>query len=144
VVAARSGGQCTVMSGDPLRLSSGVRGRHRPSRGQHRLELTRQSGPRHDIAPTGRGRVPRRLELVFRSVVSVDAPGTERDLSYAWDLAGRRSAVTHPDGAVVRSTYDPLGRLATVAHPTLGTTTYAWDSDGRLRSEDLPGVSVLI
>lgn len=73
------------------------------------------------------------------NVVSVDAPGTERDLSYAWDLAGRRSAVTHPDGAVVRSTYDPLGRLATVAHPTLGTTTYAWDPDGRLRSEDLPG-----
>jgi RHS repeat-associated protein len=114
--------------------------RQRWAHGNETLERTRAWDPAGRLASVGGpdGTTSYTYDLAG-NLVSVDAPGAERDLAYTWDLAGRRSSVTHPDGAVVASTYDPLGRLATVSHPTLGTTTYAWGPDGRLLGEDLPG-----
>lgn len=75
------------------------------------------------------------------NAVVVDAPGSADDVSYAYDLAGRRRSLTHADGTTVAAAYDAHGRLASVDVPGLGTTTYAYDADGRLVVEDLPGAA---
>jgi hypothetical protein len=71
-------------------------------------------------------------------LVSVDAPGVDRDLAYSSALAVRRSSVTHSHQAVVASTYDRLGPPGHGVPPTLGNTTYAGAADGRLLAQDLP------
>lgn len=71
----------------------------------------------------------------------VDAPGSADDVSYAYDLTGRRRSLTHADGTTVALGYDAHGRLASADVPGLGTTTYAYDADGRLVVEDLPGTA---
>ena len=44
-------------------------------------------------------------------------------ISYQWNLAGERTALTYPDGALVAETHDANGRLIVVAHPVSGSTS---------------------
>jgi len=61
---------------------------------------------------------------------TISAPGGS--LGYSYDAAGRRTAVTYPDGSTVISGYDPAGRLASLTD-TSGTITYTHDDDGRVQ-----------
>ena len=62
--------------------------------------------------------------------VSETATGAVGSRSFAYDLAGRVSSVSHPAGAVT-VTYDDRGLPLTVGGGA-GTTTYAWDDNGRI------------
>lgn len=63
--------------------------------------------------------------------------GDGRRTATAWDLAGRRTSTTYPDGSTAVQSYDAAGRLATVDHPVTGQTSHVWDRDGRLLNEQL-------
>lgn len=82
--------------------------------------------------------------------------GTSRTLTYQYDLAGRRTRVTHPDGnyftydyddaskitaikengstALATFTYDTPGRLQQLARPNGTATNYTYDPISRLAS----------
>lgn len=55
-----------------------------------------------------------------------------RTLDYAYDAAGRRTRVTHPDGFYAEYSYNPAGELTAVTDST-GTTlaSYSYDALGR-------------
>lgn len=60
-----------------------------------------------------------------------------RTLEYAYDAAGRRTRVTHPDGFYAEYSYNPAGELTTVSDST-GTTlaSYTYDALGRRNGID--------
>jgi RHS repeat-associated protein len=94
----------------------------------------------------------------------IDMGGMARALRYAWDAAGNRTRITHPDGAHFDSRYDGLNRLigmkengdsdivSQVYHPTgeryltgraYATLGWLYDGVGRLsyRINDMPGTA---
>ena len=86
-----------------------------------------------------------------------DGTGTTR---YGYDVAGRMTAITEPDGGVFALRYDPAGQRIALDYPDglqlsydynsngrltrlhdsrAGDAVYAVDPDGRLLTEQLPG-----
>ena len=53
-------------------------------------------------------------------------------MSWTYDVAGRRSSMTDPDGRTTDYTYDEVGRLVAVDHPLLGRAYLERDESGRL------------
>ncbi len=45
---------------------------------------------------------------------------------YAYDVAGRTTTITNPDGGTVATTYDPAGNILSRTDPLSHTTTYAY------------------
>lgn len=64
-------------------------------------------------------------------------PGTEPDVTYAYDLLGRTTSASQT-GNALSFTYDALSRNLTQVGP-LGTITSTWDVAGRRTRLDLPG-----
>jgi len=64
-------------------------------------------------------------------------PGTEPDVTYAYDLIGRMTSASQT-GNALSWTYDALNRNLTQVSP-LGTITSTWDIGGRRTQLDLPG-----
>lgn len=59
------------------------------------------------------------------------APSATRTARYAYDAAGRVSALMYPDGRMVRFTYDPVGRLVRLSDPVTGSYGFEYDGSGR-------------
>ncbi len=100
-----------------------------------------------------------------RAVTDTATGGAPRTTGYAIDVMGRTTAITEPDGAVLRYTYDvagrrtgvqtippgasapssvtgygydALGRLAVVTDTVGGVTAYTYDSRSNLATHTLP------
>ncbi|KTE38037.1 hypothetical protein ATE62_11850 [Sphingopyxis sp. HIX] len=71
-----------------------------------------------------------------------DLPGTEPDITYAYDLLGR-SASTAQGSQTLSFTHDALGRNLTQVGPQ-GTVTYGYDAAGRRTSMIYPGSALTI
>jgi RHS repeat-associated protein len=71
----------------------------------------------------------RRGQMVSRSR---DDDGIEREIGWEYDAAGRRVAMTTPDGHCTRYSRDRAGRLTAVDHPLLGRVIFDHDASGRL------------
>jgi RHS repeat-associated protein len=67
-----------------------------------------------------------------RLVSETDALGNT--YSYAYDLTGRTTTLTNPDGGVVATTRDVHGSILSHTDPLGHTTTYAYDSNYNLTS----------
>lgn len=53
-------------------------------------------------------------------------------VSWDYDAAGRRVAMTAPDGRTTRYDHDPAGNLTAVEHPLFGRVVFDHDTSGRL------------
>jgi RHS repeat-associated protein len=71
-----------------------------------------------------------------------NAPGSEPDVTYSYDLLGRLTGVSQT-GHALTFTYDALGRNVTQAGPQ-GTVTSAWDQAGRRTRLTYPGGSFYV
>ena len=62
--------------------------------------------------------------------------GASRTLSYGYDVAGRRTGITHPDAVQFIYDFDPLGRLTSINRSTHQVDLLAWTygADGRVAS----------
>ena len=60
-----------------------------------------------------------------------DAPGTQPDIAYAYDLLDRVTSVTQTGGHTLTAEYDALSRLVKEQSGELGTVTYEYDAAGR-------------
>jgi RHS repeat-associated protein len=63
---------------------------------------------------------------------------TEGTTQYAWDFENRLTAVTLPDGGVVRFQYDPFGRRIKKSS-AVGTTIYLYDGANVIETLDTTG-----
>ncbi len=63
-----------------------------------------------------------------------------RAVSWEYDVDGRRSAMTTPDGTRTSYAWDAAGRLRAVEHPLLGRASFERDSAGRLVGATADGV----
>jgi len=73
---------------------------------------------------------------------SINLGGTTRTLQYQYDPAGRRTRLTHPDGAFFSTDYDGLGRPTWMTDPLGGGITLsAYDSMGAPVSLGRPGAA---
>jgi RHS repeat-associated protein len=63
---------------------------------------------------------------------------TSSVVRYAYDAAGRRTAILLTPGESIQRTYDPAGRLTAVSDWLGHTTTYAYDAAGRLLKTQFP------
>ena len=55
----------------------------------------------------------------------------ERTVAWAYDVDGRRTSMTTPDGSTTTYGRDPVGRVVSVAHPLLGRVDLDLDAVGR-------------
>jgi RHS repeat-associated protein len=67
-----------------------------------------------------------------------DAPGTQPDVSYGYDLLGRETSSSQ-SGNALTTAYDALSRVTSVASSVLGTVSYQYDAAGRRTRMDYPG-----
>lgn len=61
-----------------------------------------------------------------------------RTVSYSYDVPGRVTAVTYPNGEVVDRGYDLAGRWVSVSDWDDRTTTFAYDADGNVSGMSMP------
>lgn len=60
-----------------------------------------------------------------------DLPGSEYDVSYSYDLLGRMTAASRPDGHYANFAFDALGRNTSASTVVGGTVGYQYDLAGR-------------
>ncbi|HET8970953.1 MAG TPA: EndoU domain-containing protein [Candidatus Nanopelagicales bacterium] len=75
----------------------------------------------HELEWNGRGQLVRRSR-------------GDRAVTWSYDTAGRRTAMTTPDGHTTRYGWDAADRLTWVEHPLLGRAVFDRDATGRLVS----------
>lgn len=75
-------------------------------------------------------------------LVTKDLPGTEPDVTYAYDLMGRATGVTQSSHSVDLA-HNALGQVTSQTGP-LGTIGYTYDAAGRRLSMSYPGGSLTI
>jgi RHS repeat-associated protein len=75
-------------------------------------------------------------------LILVDAPGTDPDVSYAYDNFGRVTQASQT-GHALSYVYDGLGRLLSEAQP-LGTVAYQYDAAGRRTRMTYPGTGLYV
>jgi RHS repeat-associated protein len=71
-------------------------------------------------------------------ISSRDAPGTQPDLSYGYDLLGRVTSESQ-SGNTITIGYDALSRVGSESSSVLGTVSYSYDAVGRRQRMDYPG-----
>ncbi|GAA3619405.1 DUF6531 domain-containing protein [Microlunatus ginsengisoli] len=81
----------------------------------------------HELEWNGRGQLIRRAR-------------DGRELTWAYDAAGRRTSMTTPDGHTTRYGWDAADRLTWIDHPLLGRAVFDRDASGRLISATAGGI----
>jgi len=73
----------------------------------------------------------------------IDPPGTEKTVTFAYDLLGRMTDADQAAGASTDFAYDALGRLTSHSDAGFGTTSFQYDAAGRRSRMTWPGASAL-
>lgn len=84
----------------------------------------------------GTGTTTYTYDSLHRLIKSTNGAGAS--VAYDYDLAGRVTALTYPNGKTVSRTYDAAGRLSTVADWLGNTTSFDHDPDANLTTETYP------
>ena len=80
------------------------------------------------IADSANGTIARQYDARFNSLTQETTP--QGSVTYAYDVAGRRSSITPSDGTQVTYTHDNANRLTGIAQGS-STVSFAYDGAGR-------------